>query len=210
MACIILCLVAIGLIMVWARAFYGSMKAYQRGEMYLEEEQYVRAVTFFDRSMHWYTPFNPYVRKSAERLWGIGEFAEKEGDLQLALMAYRTIRHGFYGASHFMTPGMAWINRSEGKIDTLLGLEKRGEQVPDETLTLREKILEDQKSSSPSVLWTTVLEIGFLGWISSIICLILFTFGRKKGDSYRTSLTFLWITLAVLFFVLWIIGMMKA
>ena len=38
MACIILCLVAIGLIMVWARAFYGSMQAYQRGETFLEEK----------------------------------------------------------------------------------------------------------------------------------------------------------------------------
>ena len=115
MACIILCLVAIGLMMVWVRAFYGSMQAYQQGEVYLEEKQYVRAVTFFDRSIHWYTPFNPYVRKSAERLWGIGEHAEKEGDVQLALIAYRTIRRGFYGASHFITPGMAWINKASGR-----------------------------------------------------------------------------------------------
>ena len=125
-------------------------------------------------------------------------------------MAYRTIRRGFHGASHFITPGMAWINKSERKIDTLLGSAKREEKIPDETVTLREKILEDQKSSSPSVFWTVVLEVGFLGWISSIICLIIFTFGRKKEDPFPTFLTFLWITLAVLFFILWIVGMMKA
>lgn len=208
--CMTLCLVAIGLIMVWARAFYGSMQTYQKGETFLEEKQYVRAVTFFDRSIHWYTPFNPYVRKSAERLWDIGEQAEREGDLPLALMAYRTIRRGFYGASHFITPGMAWINKSELKINILLGVEEREGKVKDETASLREKLLKDQESSSPSVLWTIVLEIGFLGWIGSVICLIMFTLGRKKEDPYPTFLTFLWIMLAVLFFVLWIVGMMKA
>jgi len=206
----IFCLVALALIMVWARAFYGSMEAYQRGETYLEDKQYVRAVTFFDRAIHWYTPFNPYVRKSAERLWDIGEQAERGGDLQLALMAYRTIRRGFYGASHFITPGRLWISKSERKIDTLLRWEENKGKVANETTTIRKKILEDQKSSSPSVLWTILLEMGFLGWVGSIICLIMFTFGRKKKDPFPKSSMFPWITLAVLFFVLWIMGMMKA
>jgi hypothetical protein len=206
----ILCVVVFGLIVVWARAFYGSMQAYQKGEIFLGEKQYVRAVTFFDRSIHWYTPFNPYVRRSSERLWDIGEQAEREGDLQLALMAYRTIRRGYYGASHFITPGMVWIKKSERKINTLLGLEEKEEKVTDETASLRGKLLADQKSASPDVLWTIVLEIGFIGWIGSIICLILFTLRRKKEDSYPTLPTFLWIASAVLFFVLWIIGMMKA
>lgn len=84
----ILGLIAIFLIMVWARAFYGSMKAYHQGEIYLKGKQYIKAITFFDRSIHWYTPFNPYVRKSAERLWEIGNYAEGQGDIKLALIAY--------------------------------------------------------------------------------------------------------------------------
>ena len=206
----ILCLAAIGLFMVWARAFYGSMQAYQKGETYLEEKQYVRAVTFFDRSIHWYTPFNPYVRKSAERLWEIGEQAEKQGDIRLALIAFRTIRSGFYGASHFRTPGMAWIKKSERKINALLGNEERGREVSDDSASLREDLLRDQKSTSPKILWTIVLEIGFLGWIGSVIGFIMFRMRHETEVEYRAFSKFLWIMLTVVFFTLWIVGMMKA
>ena len=210
MISMILCLVAIGLIIVWARAFYGSMQAYQKGDTYLEGKQYVRAVTFFDRSINWYTPFNPYVQKSAERLWEIGEQAEKQGDIQLALIAFRTIRSGFYGASHFRTPGMVWIRKSERKVNALLGVEEKEREISGDSASLREKLLRDQKGTSPKILWTIVLEIGFLGWIGSVIGFIMLYLRHEKEGETRVSLKILWITLTVVFFIFWIIGMMKA
>jgi len=207
---LILGLMAIGLIIIWGRAFYGSIKAYQKGETYLEEKQYVRAITFFDRSIHWYTPFNPYVQKSAERLWEIGEQAEKQGDIKLALIAFRTIRSGFYGASHFRTPGMAWIRKSERKVNVLLGVEEKEREVSGDSASLREKLLRDQKGTSPKILWTIVLEIGFLGWIGSVIGFIMLRLRYEKEGETRVSLKLLWITLTVVFFIFWIIGMMKA
>ena len=207
---VIIGLMAIGFIIIWGRAFYGSLRAYQMGETYLEEKQYVRAVTFFDRSIHWYTPFNPYVHKSAERLWEIGEQAEKQGDIQLALIAFRTIRSGFYGASHFRTPGMEWIKKSERKVNALLGVEEKEREVSGDSASLREKLLRAQKSSSPIILWTIVLEIGFLGWIGSVICFIMFRLRHEKKGEYRASSNFLWIVLTIVFFILWIVGMMKA
>ena len=209
-ATVILGLMAIGLIIIWGRAFYGSIRTYQKGEIYLEEKQYVRAVTFFDRSIHWYTPFNPYVQKSAERLWEIGELAEKQGDIQLALIAFRTIRNGFYGASHFRTPGMAWIRKSERKVNVLLGVEAREREVSGDSTSLQEELLRDQKSTSPKILWTIVLEIGFLGWIGSVIGFIMLRVRHEKESENRASLKLLWITLTVVFFIFWIIGMMKA
>ena len=207
---VILGLMAIGIIIIWGKAFYGSIKAYQKGETYLEEKQYVRAITFFDRSIHWYTPFNPYVQKSAERLWEIGEQAEKQGDIQLALIAFRTIRSGFEGASHFRTPGMAWIRKSERKVNVLLGVEERDREVSGDSASLREKLLRDQKGTSPKILWTIVLEIGFLGWIGSVIGFIMLRLRYEKEGETRVSLKILWITLTVVFFIFWIIGMMKA
>jgi len=67
--------------MVWARAFYGSMTAYYEGETYLKAQQYIKSITFFDRSIHWYTPFNFFVERSTERLWGLGNHTEQQGDL---------------------------------------------------------------------------------------------------------------------------------
>ena len=68
-------LLVIFLLMVWARVFYGSMQACREGEIHFQKAQYIKAITFFDRSMHWYTLFNPYVRKSAERPWEISQDA---------------------------------------------------------------------------------------------------------------------------------------
>ena len=204
----VLGLIVIALILVWSRAFLGSVQAYHKGETFLEERQYVRAVTFFDRSIHWYTPFNPFVEKSAERLWEIGEQAEKEGDIQLALIAYRTIRNGFYGASHFAIPGKGWIKKSDEKIGALT--KKKREEVSKDSTSLKEVLLEEQKNTSPVVLWTIVLEVGFLGWIGSFIGFIMSRMRQKKEDDYRASSGFLWLILTVCFFGLWIIGMIKA
>jgi hypothetical protein len=46
-----LALLIILLVMVWARAFYGSMKAYQKGEAHFRANRYIRAMTFYDRSI---------------------------------------------------------------------------------------------------------------------------------------------------------------
>ena len=208
MISIVVSLMAIAFILIWARAFYGSIQAYKKGEAFLKEKQYIRAVTYFDRSIHWYTPFNPFVQKSAERLWGIGEQAEKEGDIRLALIAYRTIRSGFYGASHFVTPGMAWIKKSERKIDALMGEEDK--EVSKDSASLKEAMLAEQKTPSPNVLWTILLEIGFLGWIGSVIGFIMFRRRHEKEAEYRASSGFLWLILTACFFGLWIIGMIKA
>ena len=63
-AAVILMIVLIILISVWIRAFIGAMKNYNKGKDSFDREQYIMAITFFDRSMHWYTPFNPYVERS--------------------------------------------------------------------------------------------------------------------------------------------------
>lgn len=209
-ACISLGLIATLLIMVWARAFYGSIKAYETGETCLKEGRYIRAITFFDRSIHWYTPLNPYIEKSAERLWQIGEHAEERGDTKLALIAYRAIRRGFYAASHFITPGREWIEKCDSRIRKLVRLESQAMKRSPDFESKKKRILESQKTVPPDVFWSVVLEIGFLGWIGSVIGFIMFAIRRREGPEKSTYLSFVWIGLAFVFFALWIVGMMKA
>jgi hypothetical protein len=74
------------------------MQDYGTQGTFLKENQIIRAISYFDRSLHWYAPLNPYVQKSAQRLWEIGDRAERDGDLKLAFIAFSTIRSGFYGS----------------------------------------------------------------------------------------------------------------
>jgi len=190
-------------VMVWARAFYGSMEAYKEGERLLASGQYVRAVTYFDRAMHWYAPLNPYVTKSAEMLWEIGTKAQERGDRRLALIAFRTIPTAFYGARHVLTPGKEWIKKSRARIRTLVDQEK-------EEGRNRQGLPPPSKKKAPGVIWSMAVVIGFLGWAGSAVGLIIFGIGKKGGRSPFWNAIPPWTALIIGFFALWIAGMMTA
>jgi hypothetical protein len=207
---IVVGLIALALFLVWVRAFWGSLKAYHEGEDRLRKGQIIAAVTHFDRAIHWYTPFNPFVEKSAQRLWEISTEAQKRGDPRLALIALRAIRRGFYSARSFYTPGKDWIDRAETRIAILLPLEgTNGALVGRGTMPTKNKT-QDGKSSGPNVLWAIIMEIGFLGWIGSAVGLINSFQRRSKGPPAIPLTPFLWGALIVAFFTIWLIGMMKA
>lgn len=203
-----LVLVLVILLLVWARAFYGSLKDFGKGEELLQKNQLIRAVTYFDRSIHWYTPLNPYVEKSAQRLWEIGQKAEQQGDSRVALIAYRTLKSGFYGARHFTTPGQEWIEKCEARIHHLTLTEGKAETKDDGRTQERQQ--QTPRDSAPDVFWSVVLEAGFLGWIGSMIVFI-FTWRHAAEDRRKNRLRgYQWVGLAVGFFALWIVGMFKA
>jgi len=205
-----LVLAAFLLIMVWARVFYGSMRAYQEGELYLSSDRYIKAITFFDRSMHWYAPLNPYVQRSAQRLWEIGKHAQKNGDIRLALIAARTIRRGFIAARSFYTPGGDWIEKCDLRIYELLKLDQdRKGDLKREKIEM-DTLLKDIQVRGPDILWTIVLLAGFLGWIGSAIGFIMSQFRTSKATRFSISSNFKWVLFGTIFFAVWIVGMVNA
>lgn len=194
------------LAMVWARAFYGSKQSYLKGVSHLEKNKYIEAITFFDRSIHWHTPFNPYVRQSAERLWEIGLRAEQEGDIQLAFIAIRTISQGFYAGRGFYTPGKDWILRCDAKIASLTTKEPGGNRTDGGISVSSPK----GKDAEPDVFWTLILEIGFLGWIGSVLVFLMRSLTEGQTPSVRSKSAIFCGIMFIVFYSLWIFGMMKA
>jgi len=186
------------LLVLWGRVFYRSMQDYKTGETFLRENQTIRAITYFDRSLHWYAPLNPYVERSAKRLWEIGERAEQEKDQRMALIAYESIRNAFHGTSHVFRPGRDWIQLAENKIQSLSTLRGNGEPVP------------PKKVPQPDVLWSVVVVVSFLGWVGSLAGLARWVFGKEKGPERLRSRRLLWISLFLFFFGLWLLGMALA
>lgn len=196
---------------IWARAFIGSMKDFARGEGYFNNEQYIKAITYFDRSMHWYTPFNSYIKRSAEYLWKISEQAEQINDNQLSLIALETIRNGFYSSRSFYTPGANWIKRCD---DEILNITKDQNEnrfkSRDENDFINKIFRQDIVYNDPAICWTIVLEIGLFGWIGAVLGIIFFCLRPSlKTDKYIHTYWF-WILIAVINYSLWIIGMIKA
>jgi hypothetical protein len=186
------------LFIVWARAFYGSMESYEQGEKLYSQGEYLGAVTQFDRSLHWYTPFNPYIEKSAGTLWRTSEEAEKRGDVRLAVIAIRTLKRGFIAARSFYVPGKHWIERSDKRLQHLLN------EPVDNT------ILDDPLVRGPDVWWSLVGLIGFLGWIGSGLAFIISRNNRSQEVSNLSFARIKWIMIYGFSWLLWIVGMMRA
>ena len=68
----------------------------------------------------------------------------------------------------------------------------------------------DQKSLPPSIFWSIMVEIGFLGWIGSVIAFITFVLRKKAEPVSHVFSASIWIGLIVVFFALWVVGMMRA
>jgi hypothetical protein len=62
------------------------------------------------------------------------------------------------------------------------------------------------RTPPPNIYWTLVLEVGLLGWIGTVIWLILGYDLKKQTSRYLSK----WGVLFLFFFAVWIVGMMKA
>jgi hypothetical protein len=199
-------IVSVGVLILfalWAKAFYGSMKDYETGETLLKENQTIRAITYFDRSLHWYAPVNPYLERAANRLWEIGERAEKEGDLRMARIAFESIRNASYGTTHVFTPRKEWIQRVESKIDELSGA--KGHKGDGTTEPWSPK-----KSPHPHALWSVAVVLGFLGWVGSAVGLIFSTWSKAASEGKPSRKKLVWLSLILAFGALWFAGMVMA
>jgi len=198
---IILAIFIICIFMLWLKAYMGAKSAFYKGQEYLREGEIIKAVNQFDRTLHWYAPFNPYMERAARSLWKIGKQAKKEGDIKMALIAYRTIRRGLIAASSFYTPKRQWIKRVEREISLLMQKEKAEIDM--------DKLIPRQIRRVPNEVMSVVMEIGFWGWIGGVIGLI-FSFRKDYGEKGFIKSKLMWIILIAISYTIWIIGMLKA
>ncbi len=208
-AAVILMMFSIIIISVWVRALIGSMNNYSKGRDYFNREQYIKAITFFDRSMHWYTPFNPYIERSAGYLWKISKQAERINDKKMSLIALETIRNSFYSARSFYSPGTKWIKRCESKIGNII--DSQDESIFQEKNNSGKDTIysPNMEYNDPNIFWTILLEIGLFGWIGSVIGFTYFYLRSDKNNRYVRTYCF-WILVAGVTYGLWILGMVKA
>jgi hypothetical protein len=73
-----------------------------------------------------YLPWSPTVERSAERIWGLAEAAEKHHNPEQAVIAYRSLRSAFYAVRWLRQPGAAWISRCDSRIAALVSQRTKG------------------------------------------------------------------------------------
>ncbi len=116
------------LMLIWANTYYRQCIQFQKGEAAIKSGDYIAAIAGYESAIHMYTPGSSLVDESAEKLWAIGTAFERGGDLQRALIAYRSLRSSFYAARGLYTPGQQWIGRCDLKIAELLDAQAKSSQ----------------------------------------------------------------------------------
>ncbi|MDD2539900.1 MAG: hypothetical protein PHH28_02510 [Desulfuromonadaceae bacterium] len=111
------------LLILYASVWWRMNSQFSHGEAALRRGDFPGAIAGFESALHMYIPFNPVIEKAAEQLWYIGETNERLGDINRALIAYRSLRSSFYADHWLVTPGKAWIEKCDKKIAALIPLQ---------------------------------------------------------------------------------------
>jgi len=122
---LILLTVMIAFFMVWLNTYQRSVKYFEEGEELLGKKKYLEAITSYETSAHAYTPWNPYVERSMEKLWEIGQmFEDQNKEPDYALIAYRSLRSSVYAIRSFYTPYKEWVPKCDERIQELVRQQK--------------------------------------------------------------------------------------
>ena len=116
-------IVIISLLMLLASTWWRMNTQFNQGEAALRRGDFTGAIAGFESALHMYIPYHPTIEKAAEKLWQIGETNERLGDINRALISYRSLRSSFYADQWLMTPGMTWIIKCDKKIAGLIPLQ---------------------------------------------------------------------------------------
>ena len=197
--------------LIGGKVFFMQRSHFLSAEQYYSEANWKLAIREYDAAMHFYTPVSPYIEKSAERLWHIGEILEKQGSPDWAVMAYSSIRSSFFASRSLFTPGTDWIRLCSGKIADLdvNMLIREGSLKAGEGDAEKKRLLYVMTADrAPAPQWSLLAEAGFLGWISSVFFIIIS--GFNEDGKIRPKIVLYGIPAFIITFAVWVTSLLKA
>jgi hypothetical protein len=168
------------------------------------------AVVHYRRAARWYTPGNPYCADALGKLAWIARRAERTGDVDLALSAYRGIRAAIMSTRSFYTPHADRLAAADARIaDLMASLPPPPIDAGKSREELRREHLELlQADPRPNILWTFVLLLGFAAWIGG--ALLFVTKAIDEEDRIVGPEARRWGTVVIVGFGLFVLGMALA
>jgi hypothetical protein len=176
----------------------------------LAQRDQMAAIVHLRRAARWYAPFSPYHVRALERLELLAHEAERAGDNERALSAYRAVRGAILATRSTYVPERARLSSANQHIASLMSLQpapgidagKTREQIRLEHLALLTPI------PGPNVFWSCVLLLGFACWVGAA-----FLFSMRAiddEDRWVTREVRRWGSLIALGMGLFLLGMVLA
>jgi len=116
-------IILVSLLLLLASTWWRMNSQFSQGEAAFRRGDFPGAVAGLESALRMYIPYHPDIEKAAGMLWQIGEQNENLGDINRALIAYRSLRSAFYADHWLVTPGRSWIEKCDKKIAALIPLQ---------------------------------------------------------------------------------------
>jgi len=203
-----LLLMAAGVLtVVSARVVISSRSELREAEVLLARQDREGAIVHLRRAARWYAPLSPYHSRALTQLWRLAEDAERTGDAEGALSAYRAVRGAILATRSTYVPERARLTAANERIASLMAREeppgidagKSQAQLHREHLALLTPI------PGPNVFWSCVVLAGFVCWVVAAFAFSL----RAIDDEDRWVVPEVrrWGALCALGFGLFVLGM---
>lgn len=189
------------------RVVVASHDELERAAELQREGEVDAAIVHLRRAARWYAPGNPYVTDALDALASVGREAERQGDRERALFAWRSVRAAILSTRSFYVPHAERLDRADTRIAELMAsldpppidAGKSRAELKAEHLTLLRSV------DRPHVGWTLLLLLGFAAWVGGA-----FTFAARaidEEDRIVRAQALRWGGVIGLGLVLWLVGM---
>lgn len=170
------------------------------------------AIVHYRRAAQWYAPGAGWVEQSLQQLRRLGTAAERRGDLEQALMAWRAIRAAILSTRSAITPHPELLRQADAHIASLMARHQVPPMDRGKSLTaLRQEhlqLLQNAAADRPQPLWTACALLGFALWLGGAWWLLQRAYDAAGAWQTRRA----WPSAACIFIglVLFVVGLAQA
>lgn len=202
--------VALCLGVLVSRTIWEGTAALGRGVSAAKQGDTKSAIRHWRRATRWYLPGASHVSAAYEHLEELAVEAERAGDMDTSLAAWRAIRRSVLATRSFYVPHEQRLSRANQHIAGLMAAQEDAASGALGDVTERRdfhlRLLE--RPVGPSVAWSLLALFGLLVWVGGGF---LFAWrGVSKDDRLQVGISKVAGALVVSGLLLWMLGLYKA
>ncbi|MCB9475381.1 MAG: hypothetical protein H6685_00805 [Deltaproteobacteria bacterium] len=204
----VLILVAIALLMIVVRVLVGGVRENRVAGQYLAQGNIPEAMAAYDRSLHWYLPLSPTFSTAIDGMRSIAEDAEKSGDVETAVVAWRLLRSGMYANEWWILPHKSLVAEADERIARLVAKQGAGGDASREEQIYQKEFALLTKQVGPNKAWAFLAVVAFFGWVAAVLFFIAKAFGPKDEFHRRPAAIYGGVFLVA--YAVWMVALSNA
>lgn len=201
-------IIGCALLMVTLRVAWSGHQAHEAALTALATQNKIQALDQLSRSARWYLPGSSRVREALQQIVRLGQEAEKAGQVEEALAAYREARRCIRATRSMWVPNADLQGPIDERIAHLMAGQstrnRAGKETPFELRKAEHLALLGQ-DNAPDPFWALWVVLAFFGWAGGAFG---FVFGAWDSyGSFRSRPALAWGGAVVASFALWLVAM---